>query len=373
MTSKYKTKQNVYGKIVAFFLILVIAAIFIIFHFALAKVTIKIYSQVKNLEYSSLVELWPENSLEVSADKILGKVIHQEFELSVSVPSQATAQTSEKAGGYVTIINNYSKDQALVATTRLLTPDNKLYRLQKKVIVPAGQSIEAWAEADKAGAEYEISESKMIIPGLWEGLQDKIYAETKGMSLSGQPVYQVSEESLAQAEEKIKADSSKQALDLINLQLPQKLQIKENRLFLEYQTIESSKLGEQTNETTLTQKIKVSALVFDEETLLEIAKNKFIENLSSTSKLVEFLPETFSYQIIEIYPEKEQAVIETKLSAKVSSKQHLLEINKEELIGKTADEINQYLNQFTIDQAEIEFFPFWVNKVPKFQDHIIIE
>lgn len=373
MNSKYQNKQNVYGKIVAFFLIVVIAAIFIIFHFALAKVHIKIYSQVTETEYSSLIEMWPENSLEISADHVLGKLLNKEFELTVSVPSETTSQISAKAGGYVKIINNYSQDQTLIATTRLLGSNNKIYRLPKRVLVPAGQNVELWVEADQDGVDYELGAGKLTIPGLWEGLQDKIYAETTGMSLTGQSVYQVSEKSLAQAQKKLEQEATTKSLDEFNAVLTKKLAIDADRLFFEYNITDSSKLDDLTPETTLTAQVKVYALVFDTDSLLQIAKNKFSEQLPSTSKLIEFLPETFQYQVIETYPDKEQAVIETKLSAKTSSKQHLLEIDKEQLVGKTVDEINQYLNQFQIDQAEVEFFPFWVNKVPKFKDHIIIE
>lgn len=373
MNAKYQTKQNVYGKIVAFFLIVVIAAIFVIFHFALAKVTINIYSQVSDKEYSSLIEMRPENSQDISADNILGKFLNKEIELTVTIPSESTYQTSTKAGGFVKLINNYSQDQALVANTRLLTPDNKLYRLKNKVMVPAGQSLETWAEADLEGAEYESPASKMTIPGLWEGLQDKIYAESQGMFLKSEPSFKVTEKTLTAAKEKIKAEATQAAMTEFNALLPDNLKINEKRLFIATETLNSSALGELATETSLSQKVKIYGLVFDEEKLLEISKSKLEKQLPSTSNLVEFLPETFSYSIIETYPDKEQAVIETKLSAKVSSNQHLLEIDKEQLIGRTSEEIDQYLNQFSIDKAEIKFFPFWVNKVPKFKDHIIIE
>ena len=54
MNAKYQNKHNIYGKIVAFFLILVVAAIFTIFHFALAKVTINVYGEINEEEYSAL-------------------------------------------------------------------------------------------------------------------------------------------------------------------------------------------------------------------------------------------------------------------------------------------------------------------------------
>jgi hypothetical protein len=371
--TRQHNKQRTYSKIVGLFLLLTIAAIFIIIHFALAKVTIKIYSQVGQQDYSGLVEMLPENSLEISGDKLLGRLINQELELTATVPSQETALQSDKAGGYVTIINNYSKNQALVATTRLLTPDGKLYRIQDKINVPAGGQMEVWAEADQSGEQFAIGEATMTIPGLWEGLQDKIYAETEGMSLTSLPTFVVTEESMARAQEQLATDAINQTLTAINDMLSKNLLIDAERLFLNYQTLESSTVGDHSKTTTLTQKVAIAGLVFSEEDLLTIAKEKFTNELSSDQKILEFLPESFAYTIIEIYPDKEQAVLEVNLSANASSNEHLFELDKDQLVGLTTDEINDYLAQFKIDRAEIDFFPFWVKKVPKFKDHIIIE
>jgi hypothetical protein len=373
MTKKYQNRQRAYSKIVGLFLLLTVVAIFVIMHFALAKVTIKIYSQVEQKDYSGLIELLPENSLDFNDGNIFGRLMNKELELTASVSSEETAIQSDKAGGYVTIINNYSKNQALVATTRLLTPDNKLYRLQDKVNVPAGGQVEVWAEADQSGEEFAIEQTSMIIPGLWAGLQDKIYATTEGMQLTSLPIYQVTAETLKTAQTELDKQAIDQGLAAINELLSKNLQIDQSRIYLERQTIESSQIGETSTKTTLTQKIKVYGLVFDQETLLTISHDKFTKESPAGEKIFEFLDDTFNYQIIEIYPDRQQAVIEVNVSANTSSDQHMIDLDKDQLVGQTGEGINNYLSQFKIDKAEIDFFPFWVNKVPKFKDHIIIE
>ena len=373
MTKQSRTKQKVYSKIVGLFLLLTIAAIFIIMHFALAKVTIKIYSQVEQKDYNGLIELLPENSLDITETNILGRLMKKELELTVTVPSEKTAQQSEKAGGYVTIINNYSKNQALVATTRLLTPDNKLYRIQEKINVPAGGQVQVWAEADQSGEQFVIGATSMIIPGLWEGLQDKIYAETDGMALTSLPIYKVTANTLTAAQEELNKQATEQGVTAINELLSKNLYIDDARTYLENQTIESSQIGETTPTTSLSQKINVYGLVFDQENLLEISQNKFTNEAPGGEKILEFLDDTFVYEIIEIYPDRQQAVIEVDLSANVSSNQHMFDLDKDQLVGQTEEGINDYLSQFKIDKAEVDFFPFWVKKVPKFKDHIIIE
>jgi len=73
--------------------------------------------------------------------------------------------------GIVKIYNNYSsKDQALVATTRILSEDGKLFRLLKNTTVPGIENdkpgmVEAQVIADEIGQEYNIAPSKFTIEG----------------------------------------------------------------------------------------------------------------------------------------------------------------------------------------------------------------
>ena len=93
------------------------------------------------------------------------------------------ASLGEVAGGtssgMVSIINNFSKNQPLVARTRLLSKEGVLFRIAKGVTVPAKGSVQVAVYADKEGPTGDISPSTFTIPGLWTGLQDKIYAKSE--------------------------------------------------------------------------------------------------------------------------------------------------------------------------------------------------
>ncbi|MBT4849716.1 hypothetical protein HON36_02605 [Candidatus Parcubacteria bacterium] len=373
MTNKAKS-NNVYVKIVGFFLFLTIVAIFAILHFALAKATIKIFSQTDTNTGTVLVEMQAENSEEKSPDAILGKIISTEFELETTVPSSQENVPSEKAGGYVTIINNYSKNQALVATTRLLTPDGKLFRITEKINVPAGGSIEVWAEADEGGEQFITEATKFIIPGLWIDLQEYIYAETAtGMNLQAVPQYIVSQDNIDQAMADIEALAITQAIDQINELLVDALKINASRLSLEFETLESNVVGETSKEAYLKQKVRGYAVIFDESSLKNIAEEKFTKELDGEQSLIEFLPEGYSYKVVETYIDENKAILEVSLSAKISTNEKKLDIDKEKLIGQGQEGIKKYLQDLNINDAEVSFFPPWIDKAPKLKDHIIIE
>ena len=97
----------------------------------------------------------------------------------------------KKASGTVTIFNAYSSEkQALVANTRLLAPDGKIFRLVSAISVPGAKisqgqitpsSISVKVIADKAGEEYNIKPvSRFTIPGFQGSSKyESFYAESK--------------------------------------------------------------------------------------------------------------------------------------------------------------------------------------------------
>lgn len=118
--------------------------------------------------------------------------------------ASGNANVSQKATGIITIYNAYSSaSQALVATTRFVTPDGKIFRLVNGVTVPGatvtnGQivpsSIDAPIIADKAGDPYNVSNiQKLTIPGFqgspkYDGFYGVISSSTTGGFIGNKPV-----------------------------------------------------------------------------------------------------------------------------------------------------------------------------------------
>ena len=376
MTSKIKTKNSIYVKIISFFLILTIGAIFLILHFALSKATITIFSRDENQNKQVVVALQAENTDNVANDAVIGKIIDVELELEGTAPSNSESIPASKAGGTVTIINNYSKDQALVKTTRLLSTTGKIYRISENVNVPSKGQIKVWAEADQDGSDYvSDSQDKMTIPGLWPQLQDQIFAQApEGFKQTSRPGYNVTKENIDAAQNNLLAEAKKQGLAKINELLTADLKIDENRLYLKQEAISSSTVGDNSPVAKVKEKVKIYGLVFSVSDLYKLAENKFTSQLASDESIMEFLPDKYNYKISEIDVEKNTAIIEVNLDAKIKSSSHPWLIDKSKLVGLNAEQIKEYLQgEFNISESEVKFFPFWVKTAPKFKDHIIIE
>ncbi|RMD61913.1 hypothetical protein D6833_07620 [Candidatus Parcubacteria bacterium] len=113
---------------------------------------------------------------DVASRVIPAEVFTTVRDISKTFPASGKKFVSRKAVGTVTIYNAYSsRPQELVATTRFMTPDGKIFRLDHGVTVPGAEvkdgkiipsSIEAPVTADKPGEEYNVGPiPKLSIPG----------------------------------------------------------------------------------------------------------------------------------------------------------------------------------------------------------------
>lgn len=126
-----------------------------------------------------------------------GELFTLQKNLTQLFPASGIRQVSVKATGKITIYNAYSsKPQTLVATTRFLAPDGKIFRLQDKVLIPGAEiknsnilpaHTEANVVADQAGPAYNVGPvAKLTIPG-FQGTPryNGFYGELKGGTSGG--------------------------------------------------------------------------------------------------------------------------------------------------------------------------------------------
>lgn len=108
---------------------------------------------------------------------LAGQVFLSSKNVTQTFRASSQQNVSLKAQGTITIYNNYSTSpQELVATTRFLTPDGKIFRITQNVTVPGAtkagngtltpSSINAPVVADQPGPAYNIGPvAKLTIPG----------------------------------------------------------------------------------------------------------------------------------------------------------------------------------------------------------------
>lgn len=363
--ARSKRVPSIYKKITQIFIVLSVILILVIIFFesGKTKIEIDIADQTRDINFAAPVsEVETENTL-------IGKILQIEIEKTKEAETPASLITETKAGGLVTIINNYSSDQALVETTRLLTPENLLFRITESVNVPAGGQVQVQAKADEEGDQYLIDPTQFTIPGLWEGLQDKIYAESNlKMSYTTHGKYQVTEEVYNQTKDELIEEIKLEAFDKLSQDLAENETINFDALAIEIVEENSNvEINEEVEEFSITLKIKINTLVFNESDLREMIISQLADTIEPGDRIEYDDPEMVLN--IELYPEDEDniAVITGQYQVKILN----ANIDFKNILGLSKNQAEDWLkNQPNIENANVSFWPFWITKIPDDENKI---
>jgi len=322
--------------------------------------------------------------VDLAQAKIPAQIIKLDKKESKDFKATGERQLNDKAAGIITIYNEYSSSpQALVATTRFVSENGKIFRLTKSLTVPGAKivdgkivasSIDASVVADQPGEEYNIGPANFKIPGFQGGPKyDSFYGRsTKAMSGGAIGLAKVvSQEDFDKAKAEI-WQNLRPAIDQeLKAQIPSGLKILEGALKEEMGTIESSAaVGAKADNFTITVKGSGTAIIFDEKDIYSLANDKIAEsidgkNLNQKEKQIE-------YSSVSVDFGKGQLNFKTKVTQKLVWNEDINSL-KNLIVGKNEAQIRQiFEGRSEIEKARILFWPFWVKTVPTNLDKIKI-
>lgn len=361
-----------YRKIVYRFLFLTIVLLLLASYLYFVKLNIIVHTEKNKVDgslnfyaYSSSEKINLERALKASISKI-------EIEEKGTFKSSGEKDTSGEIVGRVKIINNYSKNQPLVATTRLLSSDDKLFRLKNTVNVPAGGSIEVDIYTDSVSEEMAIGPDKFIIPGLWTGVQDKIYAESyQKFEYRKDSKKYVMEKDINTAVEDLKSKIIEQA------EIKAKSAIGSGKQYVlsvdpdSFTFNSSKKIGEEADSFDLSLKSFVNVVSFETDEIVKLAKQKLA--IESNQSISEVDVNSLNYELVNFDSSKNLAEIKVFFTARtlVGSDDF---INKKHLSNLKKNQIEAYLNKIEeIKSYELIFTPNFLKRSPLLVDKISIE
>lgn len=370
---------GVYHKIAFSFIFLTLVLLAVIFYFSFIKVKIVILPKPEEMSGELTVDVYDQDKkVEEAANILSGLVREAEVSQTKDFPASGAEILGQEVTGKVTIINNYNKNQPLVATTRLLSPEGKLYRLRSTVNVPAGGSAEAEVYADQAKEEMAIGPATFTIPGLWSGLQDKIYAQSQeAFSYQEKIRRKISQEDIDQAVASLRDSLLSQAQAEIARQYPgYDLMAYEINLNSLEQKVDG-KVGEEKDSFSVTMKTKVAAALFNisqdgKEKLSDLAR----ENLSSLLPANKEIASVKDFTcVLESYDlTAGRGTVKVNFQGTAALKSGAAVIDKNKLLGLTRAEAENYLKNIPeISGFKITFSPNWVKRVPSLADRVEVE
>ncbi len=386
---KYKQKSEgrklgLYSSFVWKFAAVFAFIFLLIFFVSFSSLSIDIVPKTETLNESTLIKVTTDDSSRTASfidprDEVQGLI----EEMNISFEKEFMASGEEFVGedivGKVKIVNDYSRSQSLVKTTRLHAPDGKEYRINEAVNIPAGGEVWVDIYVENPSRDLAISPTKFTIPGLWSGLQDYIYAQ--------------SEESFKfeQKKEKyVRASDLALAKNESENEYNKKLQknISERKNYLEKQDEQEKvavylndfiKTSTEAEDNQKTESFKMtvdgSAKVafFNKKDLEKIALGKLSLLVPDGKELLEFNPDNISL-IFQSYNEDDKiAQIKANFTGQMILKNNENPINKESITGLNEDQIKAFLSdQEEIKDYTLNFKPSFIKKAPKLVDKIEI-
>jgi cell division protein FtsL len=354
-----------------------------------ATVAVTVKNEIKKVDLSVKGDV-NQSSVSLKDLAIPARILEKEDSISDSFKTTgkktSSSDTSKKAKGTITIYNEYNNEpQQLIATTRFISTDGKLFRLVKSATVPGMTgnnpgSVEASVIADQPGEEYNIDPADFKIPG-FEGSPkyDKFYAKsasamTGGGSGGANDITIVSQSDLDAA----KKDTEAKMKDQLESDI--KAEMGAGYVFIpeaSEETISNSspsvRLNEVANDFNYSVSGKIKAFVFSENDVKKIAGDSYNEtNKEKTIK---------DYSLIKINYGASSAdfnsgTISLKINAEIPV-DYNTDWNefKKNILGKNDDQIKEVLKSYPqIEKLNIEFWPkFMSQKIPQYEKRVIID
>lgn len=194
------------------------AAIFLIFFLLLGiyerlfEVRIQIHPVTEKWEFrEDLTVSAGVQSVDIGTKTIPGALLEDSTELSQQFPATGKSPITGRAHGTIRVYNKYHLAQVLVANTRFLSDEGKLFRSKSRVVIPPGGFQDIEVMAAEAGEEYNIGPATFSLPGLAGSPRyTAIYGESKDPMRGG---------SLRESSQVTKADieKAKEALSAVLL------------------------------------------------------------------------------------------------------------------------------------------------------------
>ncbi len=362
-----------YRRIALTFIVLVAAALLAVLYLSTVQAVIHVDSTEAPISTEFVANVYevPTRTTDVRGVVVSGTLGRtQTFE-----PTGDSSKTVEDiARGTVTITNNLTFAQSLVATTRFLSESGVLFRLESAVTVPAGGSVDAEVYADVAGESGNVPPTRFTIPGLSAQRQELVYATSAEAFTGG--IYSVA--IVSQAE----LDAAVTQLEAALLADAKAMLITEARETFSGQSYDVEIVEKtfsiepdteaQSFEVALT--LKVTAVFFDQEALGKIAVAKLYEGLGQGQEFINADASNMVVSVEDVDEESGQANILVSLAvpAITSRTSEALQVGR--FVGMSEEEVHALLlGEGVATDVTVEFFPFWVNTVPRLKDHIYIE
>lgn len=288
------------------------------------------------------------------------------------LPEEGATALEAKAGGSVTLINETDADQPLVATTRLLSKEGVLFRLDQGETIPAKGELEVVVHADKPGILGEIGPTQFTIPGLPDSKQSVIYAVSVEKMEGGVSYVRVlSQADLDQAGDALKDEVLEETKELLRSRVTD---TNVDGEMFDVEIVErksDTDIGKETGSFTISLTARVTGVFYKSEDLASFAETSLYNQTGQGFQVSSVKKDGLQVTLQSVDPDRGVATINAYLDGFALIAQNNEMLDKAKFTGRSAGEIITLLEATdAIQNVEVTFTPFWLKRVPTLQDHI---
>jgi hypothetical protein len=393
---KIPRKTNLRGLVVILLVLFLISS-----HTVFLKAEIIIHPQTEKVDYSGTIKA-DSSIMEIDYQQglIPGQVFKMKEEGARTFSSSGKETEENKAQGTLRVYNNYSeKVQVLVANTRFISSDGKLFYSQERVTVPGQKQegnrtvpgqITVSVMAAEAGEQYNIDKKvKFSIPGL-QGtpMYSSIYAENVQAIAGGHlgELPKIMSEDLASAKEVLIQDILEKSKIKLEQEISDDYVIETN--LAKYSITDEivyPKVGENSEFFDYSVKVDIEMFSYKKKHLEQIVERFIQEKIKQEEAEQEsfFGDKEINQKSLEISStvrsiDSDKGLTTLDVKATADSYFSIQEDQlKKVLIGKKFKETTSFLKEYDeIEKSRFKRWPFWMSKIPdskKFKVKIFLD
>lgn len=350
------------------FLLLTIVLLGMVVFMSSKRAVITITTKATPINVNAEVTVGPDGT----PHTIQGLVKITEVSGEQAFAPEGSKEVPARATGTVTLINDSARPQPLVATTRLLSSDDVLFRLEKGVTVPANGAIEdVVVYSDTEGKQNNIGPDRFTIPGLNETRQQEVFARSSSPMTGGvRNVGSVDASDLDDAREQLKAALLAQGEGAFAEQYPDMGAVYG---VSNIDTNSADLVGKELTDFTLSGTAQLITVLYDTDGLQDWADRQLMKRAIGDTEFIRPSNATPTVTFGEHNAADGTARLNVFYDGVVTLAPESKQIDKPMFFGKNRDEVRRYLLSLDhVHGVEVELRPAWMQSVPHINDHVSV-
>lgn len=364
-------KVNLYRRLAMTFLSATVVVVGIIAFFTFQKATISVKQEAIPVSASFSAEI--SESSTTSTMGFQGIVVAVTTSTEMLFQPSTTIDKPGKSHGTVTVYNNGSSAQSLVATTRFLSEGGVLFRAVNAVNVPVNGTAKVEIAADKPGPEGDIPAGKFTIPGLNAAQQKLVYGESSQKMTGGAgKVGVVTQSDIDNAQE-----SARKTLleigqkELTGVKVPSGSDVLYATVNIK--AVSSAKVGDQVSEFKITTSGTMAYVAYPKSSLFSAADREVQSKAPTAYHKVVFINDAPAISLQSIDVVKKSAVLQIYREGKAVLDTRSAALQPSMFMGQSKSQISDQITSIKgVTSVSVTLMPPWIDSAPKVPARITV-